>query len=348
MPLGRLGHTNDQVVRKHWDLVVQLVCERLRCIATYKGPIEAEALVRAGVRDPVRIFIKMEPHKKSKIATGKLRIISGVSLIDQIVERLLGGNQNEAEIAAWKTCPSKPGIDLSDEGLYHMSSYFKKELLRGRIMETDISGWDWSVKLWELLFDAECRRRLAGGIAGGAFDHFLKMQAYAVANSVFYLPDGDLVAQIDAGGQLSGSYWTSSTNSRMRVGLSLVARQMAGYVLMGAIGVCAMGDDSTEQEYEGVSSAIEKLGHLVKYLKFNNQVEGISFCSHEWMENGLAKPETVWKTFYRFLSHPTPMVHLCEWIVQLAVTLRHVHGEDAELIAELANARAGRAILFDV
>jgi hypothetical protein len=343
VPLNRLAASNAAIISDHWSTVQTLVCERLLNIATYRGPIEAVALVRAGVRDPVKIFIKEEPHKRAKISGGKLRLIASVSLVDQIVERLIGGPQNNAEISCWKTCPSKPGVDLSDDGLLSLAEHFRNELKWGPILETDVSGWDWSVQAWELRADAECRRILAGAADGSVFDHYLKMQAQCVSASLFVTPDGDMIAQIDKGGQLSGSYWTSSTNSRMRVLASLVARLIAGHQLEGPIGVAAMGDDSTERAYSGIAEALGKLGHSVKFEKLNYTLAGISFCSHEWMETGLAKPETVWKTFFRFLCHPANSDHYPEWFAQLSWTLRHIEESRASKILGTAIACVGHA-----
>lgn len=322
----QLGHDNQTVLEAHSEFILECVAERLLKIVELGERVfsmTAEELVQEGVRDPVRIFIKVEPHKLKKMLEEKYRLISGVSLVDQLVERLLFSRQNEAEIENWTTCPSRPGIGLNDDGLLVMADHFRKELKINSIMETDVSGWDWSVQYWEQRADAEARRRLAGAEKNSCFAHCLQVQAYAVSCSVLVVPGGEMMSQRNLGVQLSGSYGTSPGNSRMRVIVSLVGKQIAAEPLGDSIGVSAMGDDSTERHWEGAQAVLERLGHRVKFVKSNTKLEGISFCSHEWMENGLAIPETAIKTVFRFLSNPPNLDDYPERYAQLAWTLRH-------------------------
>jgi len=335
VPYCRLGSTNGQVLESHSEYVRELVAERfVRVVEAGETlfSMSAEELVRAGLRDPVRLFIKDEPHTLEKIERGKLRLISGVSLVDQFWERKLSGLQNSAEIANWETCPSKPGIGLDDDGLRSLAKQIEKEEVD---TETDVSGWDWSVQEWELEDDAECRRILAGATSESLFAFLTRAQAYCVAHSVFCLPTGELVSQEEGGVQLSGSYNTSSTNSRMRGLVSLNARllkagpggNLPGLVekgrLIGRVGVIAMGDDSVEKGFGGIKEALESMGHKVKMVKMNESLSGTSFCSHKWREDGLAEPETAIKTVFRFLSHPPGSPDYPAWYAQLAWVLRN-------------------------
>jgi hypothetical protein len=322
-------------LESHSEYVRELVAERfVRVVEAGETlfSMSAEELVRAGLRDPVRLFIKDEPHTLEKIERGKLRLISGVSLVDQFWERKLSGLQNSAEIANWETCPSKPGIGLDDDGLRSLAKQIEKEEVD---TETDVSGWDWSVQEWELEDDAECRRILAGATSESLFAFLTRAQAYCVAHSVFCLPTGELVSQEEGGVQLSGSYNTSSTNSRMRGLVSLNARllkagpggNLPGLVekgrLIGRVGVIAMGDDSVEKGFGGIKEALESMGHKVKMVKMNESLSGTSFCSHKWREDGLAEPETAIKTVFRFLSHPPGSPDYPAWYAQLAWVLRN-------------------------
>lgn len=332
-----------QVLEGHRDLILNLVCDSLLAAVRHgesvfrMTPFE---LVRAGIRYPVRLFIKDEPHKLSKIRSGKLRLISGVALVDQVKERLLGSLQNNAEIDNWVTCSSKPGIGLDDESLLAMAGVFRDMLTRGPVVSMDVSGWDWSVHSWELFADAERRRRLAGAEKGSLFDFLLRVQAYCVSRSVFVLPNGDMVEQLDDGVQLSGSYWTSSTNSAMRCIATLVARQMAGHPV-GPTDIVAMGDDSVERFMEGVKENLEKLGHRIKDVSVGHKLSDIEFCSHAWLETGLAIPVTAYKTLYRYFSHPPTSASYLDWYAQLLWVLRHF--PKLNEIRDFAFARAERA-----
>lgn len=322
----RLGSTNKAVLEHHEDLVRSSVVDSFVAAVRFGEEVftmSPTELVRNGIRDPVRLFIKDEPHKASKFASGKFRLISGVSLRDQIKERLLCSRQNCAEILEWRTCPSKPGLGLDDSGLVDMADTFRSLLSRCKLSATDVSGWDWSVQEWELFADAECRRRLAGAESGSLFDFLLRVQAYTVSRTVFVVPGGDMYSQDFGGIQLSGSYNTSSTNSRMRILASLVARQMVGVSPRGPVDMVAMGDDSVERLYPGVKDSLEKLGHGVKEVVTHETLDGIEFCSHRWFSNGLAELVPRFKTLFRYFSHPEKSASYPDWYTQLAWVLRN-------------------------
>jgi len=122
-----------------------------------------QQLVKMGWCDPVRLFVKQEPHKLIKVITKRFRLISSVSIVDQLVERVLFGVQNRKEIDSWQLIPSKPGIGLTDEMARSVYNNVKMASNRFKMYEADVSGWDWSVQLWELLADAEIRVRLSVG-----------------------------------------------------------------------------------------------------------------------------------------------------------------------------------------
>lgn len=84
--LNRLGTTNREVFKYDgenydpervslvrlavWDRFNNLVSGNLQC-------------------DPIKVFVKQEPHKRKKLDEGRLRLISSVSLIDTIIDRIL-------------------------------------------------------------------------------------------------------------------------------------------------------------------------------------------------------------------------------------------------------------------
>lgn len=271
--------------------------------------MKAKELVDEGLVDPIKGFVKNEPHTYVKVVDGKLRIISSVSLVDQIIERLLGGDQNNAEIATWQSCPSAPGMGLHDEGTKPIAATCRNFLQEYLVAITDIGGWDWSVKMWELMMDAIARSRLAGVADSSEFAHLLRCNAWCVGNSVFVLSNGEMWAQVNSGVQLSGRYFTSSTNSRMRLMASMVARVWAGldplFNLNGrkVVGGKAMGDDCFEIWFRNMEKYLAEMGHKVKFVEVIDSVAKLRFCSHKFNEDGTASPEDATKTLFRFLSH---------------------------------------------
>jgi len=165
--------------------------------------------------------------------------------------------------------------------------------------EADISGFDWSVQSWELWADLEMRLNL------GDFDGLARKVAinrwYCFVNSVFQLSDGRLISQGRPGLMKSGSYCTSSTNSRIRC---LMAE------IIGAPWCIAMGDDSVEGYTEGAKEKYSALGHTCKQydpceLDSAGKLLRVNFCSHELSENRFYL--TSWpRTLYRYLCNPRP------------------------------------------
>lgn len=316
-----------------FNRVLDAVLDRLELLS--KSSVfgcTAEELVDGGFVDPVRLFVKQEPHGVKKVNEGRYRLISSVSLVDQLVERLLFTLQNKTEIDMWRQIPSKPGIGLTDEDLFDMQDQISGKSVRdgGSLAEADISGWDWSVQSWELDSEAYMRVRLAGlpgpfpredgqwTHSDEPFANIVYARYYCLGLSVYGLSDGKLFAQRQRGIQLSGSYTTSSSNSRMRV---LAA------MLVGAKWAVAMGDDCLEQYVPDAPVRYAELGHVVKdYQKA--KADEFSFCSHrferrEWNVS-VFEPLNWGKTFYRLLCQkPISAVESAMLLKQFSSDMRH-------------------------
>lgn len=326
MPFAAMGcRKNVDVLATYTDLLKKLVYSRLKLLSESKTlPTNARALVEGGFCDPVRIFVKNEPHTPAKVAEGRLRLISSVSLVDQICERILYGKQNALEIASWRTIPSKPGMGLDDDSL---ASLYQEWETFDRPHEADMSGWDFSVQAWEMEWDADCRAKLAG-LENTPFHTALRARAHCEMWTLFMLSDGKMVAQGYPGKRCSGSYNTSSGNSRVRV--------LAGY-LAGATKVFAMGDDSVEDNAGAPADVKAKylsLGHVAKmYLPCEN---GFEFCSTRIRKvDGVVEgvPQNWARMTYRLLYATTDVESR---LAQYALEMRW-HPNVKQLVAVAAN-----------
>jgi hypothetical protein len=346
-PWHKLGHNNGAVLKGHSDLIWGEVVKRLKLILMYGDAIfemSPEELAKNGICDVVKVFIKWEPHSTKKIVTGNLRIIAAVSLVDQIVTRLNASRQNNAEIETWETCPSSSGMGLHDAGLaviWEVASVFDN---KGILCETDVSGWDWSVQAWELMLDAEIRTRLAGMTPTSSFGFFSRVHAHVVANSVFVMPDGEMLAQTLSGGQLSGCYNTSSTNSRCRVIATLASRWLANYLVkLPMLGIKVMGDDSFEMWFQGLVEGLQKIGHSIKMCNVRENMKGFEFCSQIFVGRGVAYPVDFSKTLFRFLSHNPADPKYPEYRAQLLHYMRHLPTDILQKVESISSARVERA-----
>jgi hypothetical protein len=288
VPWAALGTTNKKVLDEHRPLIVRMVKARLRLLSTGDcRDLTAEEKVKLGFCDPVRLFVKNEPHGREKASTKRWRLIMSVSLVDQLVERVLNARLNKSEVANWRDIPSKGGSSM-----YQPDDV--KEILSwiggADIAEADISGFDWSVKYWELLADVLLRIKLSPG-ASQRWCQALLMRVECLALSVFSLSDGRLIAQLVKGIQKSGSYNTTPTNSHIRVMLAMLA---------GADKAIAIGDDGLESHVESAPRAYSDMGHPLKmYAKC---VGKANFCSMLIKYDGSCDPVTWDKTFFRFLE----------------------------------------------
>lgn len=89
--------------------------------------------------------MKREPHPARKVREGRFRIITAVSVVDQLVERMLFGRVIDAFKSLFPSGSAMVGIGFSDE----LASAVAGEVLERshglRVVSGDISGWDSSV-----------------------------------------------------------------------------------------------------------------------------------------------------------------------------------------------------------
>lgn len=271
-----------------------------------------------GLTDPVRVFIKNEPHTKKKIAEGRFRLISSVSVLDQLVEKFFSVLQNETEIFEVTEHPSLPGLGICQRHL---------EVLQTRLppafVSTDVSGWDFSVQDWELEAEAEDRIRLCS--AAGRLAQLIRNRYYCIINKVFVLSDGTVYVP-PPGIQASGCYNTSSTNSRIRFRLAL---------LTGATEAFTMGDDCLEVRSDSEPVAVEKYAVYGRILTDwqPSTPELYEFCSHRISNEGEVRhaPLQTPRSVYRYLEGQRTE----QTLEQLRSFIRFLSDEEKERIEEV-------------
>lgn len=296
-----------------------LVIERLLTMVDNSlDHMTAEELVMMGIRDPIKLFIKDEPHKASKVKAGTFRLISSVSLVDSLVERVLFSRQNKMEIDCHTKLPFKPGMGLHDEGLKELYSYFQKILADGRTCSSDISGWDWTVPGW--LMDMARDYRLSCGSTNGIWAHLVRQFYIGQKMCVFVDASGIMYAQRVPGIQKSGSYLTSSDNSHMRYMLAYLVEREAGPVT-GQYRGCQMGDDALEHWTAGMEEVYKRYGFRIRGVE--QMEKKISFCSTIFEETWKGRPENWHRTLFRLLSKDESDVDYPTFKEQILYELRH-------------------------
>lgn len=321
--------------------IILLVIDRLRVMLNYcDNPTTGVDLVDAGVCDPIYTFIKDEPHKRVKLDKNRFRIISGVSLVDNLIERVLFSKLNKFEIMLNEHIPYKPGMGLHDEGQKSLHSWFTKLQRLFQLCSTDVSGWDWSIT--DYLLDADLKYR-AGFTNGNACWLKLATVRYLCLKwKVFQLPSGDMFTQDIPCILPSGSYLTSSTNSHMRYILSRIAHIMLGnYAFSDFAEGCQMGDDALERYHPGLLEIYTKLGFTVKGVEIMEDGK-FSFCSTLWDQSEFGFPESWAKTLFRFLHKKPNDVLYPTYREQFLRDLRH-HPRVASLVERVDQFRRSYA-----
>jgi hypothetical protein len=291
--------------------------ERIWLLATTDissmGPVE---LVERGLCDPVRVFVKGEPHSNIKIQQQRMRLIFSVSLVDQLVERFFAHVQNKSEIAVWAHLPSMVGIGLDDEHAEFMMnspSWFPGQT---SLVESDVSGWDWTVQADELRTEAHMRCSLIKHCPH-TLKNLIHSRFHCLINKILVFSDGDYVVSPD-GIMPSGCYVTSSSNSRIRAMVSLRAREMSGYDYTRTCIKC-VGDDSVESNDMPLSQLranIELQGHSVKDARVATTAN-FELCSHRFINRrphflNMAKTLVAWACKGRSLDASTAVLGLSE------------------------------------
>jgi len=308
IPWMMYASTNSLLLASMSVEIEQAVYERVKLILSLEDNIRRlspRLLIMLGVMDPVRLFVKDEPHTMAKALQQRWRLISSVSVVDNLVQRLAYTIQDEAEILCWNMTPSKPGIGFD---AVKVGQLF--ECVEGHypVQHSDISGWDWSVKSWEFDWDSERRIRLAQQ-KSPVFETLIKACAYCTSFSVYATSDSALHLQGMRGIQNSGAKNTASTNSSVRVMAAIIVA-IRNKVQPWAI---AMGDDCLETPSADCVARYAEIGHLLREKHVSNS--GFSFCSQKWdrvlwqlcVKEGkepFARPENLVKMLYRILSKP--------------------------------------------
>lgn len=283
--------TNKELKARFGCVLLDVAAFRIWVLGNYTGDIDGVVAPFACLNDIIREFVKNDAHPMAKIIEGRVRLIHQVSSCDQIVDRFFAARQNAREIDVFPLTPSCPGLGLSSDD---QTQRFSKSLPRESPIETDVSGWDWTVQLWELMAEAEMRIQLMIG-CDDHMKNLIRNRFRLLANKMCGFSDG-AIRPLLGGVMPSGCYVTSSSNSRIRA--------MIAY-MCGAWHVRAMGDDCLEWHGESadlgrIERFYKSLGHRVKQVQ-QKSIHDFEFCSHRFLDD-LIYPSNPGKSMYQYLQ----------------------------------------------
>jgi hypothetical protein len=296
------------------EMLVSLALERLERLVSV--PVDelktwgARRYVSEFLRDPCRVFGKNEVHSVEKVATGRLRLIYSVSIVDQLVERILNSPLGQEEIKRWESLPCCPGMGLQDDGLRSVEAKIKQ---MPNPAGTDVSGWDFGVKQW-MMDDEASVRSIQCGWDGPSDSSYWHLIAIVAGCTLVVLSNGRVYEQDDEqrGVMDSGRYITSSGNSKTRC-------IVKAHAFPETSGVMAMGDDCVEDLPAGTSAAevvrrYATIGIRIKEVEIFRDLGHVEFCSYRFNLASGVEPVRWHKMLATFLA---------TWPAEEAVLDRH-------------------------
>lgn len=245
---------------------------------------ELKALVRArlvGLKtdryaDPIKVFIKPEPHKSSKLREGRLRLISAVSLVDTMVDRVLFSWLMEAAVTTVGKTPSMIGwVPIRGSWRALRAAY------PGPNLCVDKSAWDWTVQGWliEALEKVICE--LALEAPPWWIQSVRARFCLLFEDPTYQFLDGSTAKQPGKGIMKSGCYLTILANTLGQVLIHCIAATRVGVdPLVSA--PKALGDDTLQRarDFPDVPEYVRQLESLGCQAKVSIR-EDVEFAGFE-------------------------------------------------------------------
>lgn len=238
--------------------------------------------------DDIKLFIKDEPTKESKLQIGRYRLIWAFSVEDQIVDRLLFADFFRLEVQHFDEVVSKTGWSPIPGGYRLFNANF-----RGTVLATDCSCFDWTYPEWlPKLFMQTLLQR-----ARGVSPLYVKMVEARFSQvlgptAIVRLPSGKRFRQRIWGVMKSGWLLTLMGNSNAMLILFSIAwkRAQSHYGTRPLPLLWAMGDDVIMSWYDGLDPSylvgeLEQLGVIIKQFTFQRE-----FAGFEILKSGHVTP----------------------------------------------------------
>nr|QIJ56914.1 RNA-directed RNA polymerase [Scaphoideus titanus sobemo-like virus 1] len=227
-----------------------------------------------GDADPIRLFVKPEAHSEKKLKSEKYRLISSVSVVDQIIDHMLFGDLNDVMIENWIHIPNKPGWAPFGGGW----RFIPKETW----VATDASSWDWTVQPWLLELALEFRKRQCVNLTRRWEELANWRYACLFRDPLFVTTAGHMFRQKQPGVMKSGCVNTIADNSVMQVLLHLRVCAELGQKMTYLF---TMGDDRLQEPVEDPKSYYEMTSQfcILKSVAHVNEFAGFRFRG-KWVE----------------------------------------------------------------
>lgn len=263
----KLTYTNNAQFFSHRDGVT----DATRLVEIWEL---VELQVRERFADPIYLFIKQEPHKISK--KGRKRLISSVSIIDQLIDHMLFDCFNAWVIDDAAYGPIKAGWSPQSGG-------WKVMPMDG--ISIDKTAWDWTVKPWLPEMCLEYRRQTARGVNKDLWYELASWRyAELFRRPKLALPSGEILEQGWEGVMKSGCVNTIIDNSLMQLILHLRVCSTLGYP---PAWIWCMGDDTRQAP---VPSIRDYRDALEQFCVVKECTTACEFAGYRFQKGGRLEP----------------------------------------------------------
>ncbi len=295
-PYCRAGLKKRDYAVANFDLVYNLVCERLYRLATFDEDrvLTPERGLLEGLCDPV---YPIEKDKAFDASRKTVRLIIMGSVVDELIDRLTTDEHDRFELRNYGRFYSMLGIGFNEAHHAHVLESFEEmeQLFQdGGIPEpalftNDASFFEYQIRENLMLLEADCVSDRLG--ANNYLRKIIRMRALATSRAVYVNGDGALYAQVVDGVQKSGQKRTSTRNTNLRRLFHLRAARRVGLPRSLSL-TRGAGDDIVEPYHPDLLRAYGEIGLVIKAgseLRCDTRT-GVDFCSHIW-KHGLSRPE---------------------------------------------------------
>lgn len=233
------------------------------------------------VSDPIKVFVKQEPHKVAKIREGRFRLISAVSVVDTMVDRILYSVWHRKALANIGRTPCLLGWSPTQGGYRFLQRCFMGK----KVLCLDKSMWDWTVDERMIAFWLHFVLNLPINPPHW-WKHLVEQRFRALyRDAEFQFSDGVRVRQPGWGVQKSGCYLTLILNSVGQSFCHYLANEKLGLDLLQNQPY-AIGDDTIQESFEQVEEyarEISEMGYRVKDLNILDYIEFAGFIVKDGM-----------------------------------------------------------------
>nr|UGO57474.1 MAG: hypothetical protein 2 [Riboviria sp.] len=223
--------------------------------------------------DPIRVFVKAEPHKVKKLENKAYRLIASVSVVDQIIDALLFNPLNDLVVENFIDSPIKVGWSPYKGGW--------KMMPLGGVVATDASSWDWTVKSWLLQMELDVRKQLCSNLTQEWEDLANWRYKCLFDSPVWQTSFGFQLRQRHPGVMKSGCVNTIVSNSIMQI---ILHHRVAMEVGQQAESMFCMGDDVLQTPQSDMKTYLQKKN---EYCIIKSAAQVSEFAGHRFLRDSI-------------------------------------------------------------